>query len=334
MKHFFSLSLVLFFLRMQAQLVAPADSLAPLSRQFPLLNNQAFISCPEGALFSPRPHKPLSPAPAEDQETRISWTNGSMHMVIFAQEMNAFGTPSLLQDVKSLYSVTEQSDYRFSPVIMAGKLAGVLTLPLRHDSSTEAILIHSILVQMPDSSLIQVGAYINPAAYGNLKAYQALSGRILSSITSGSRVLVSGPHKETLPVSGGIASLEISLPEHYIVLAEKGFDYISYQIRRIGPLTEHVPGGILLYTGLHPHLLAADYKFKAARAVAKETLILGKKARWLVYGDEARHVFLSEVLISVPECGPGVQIHLALLTSSSQEQGKLKTVATKLMFKK
>jgi hypothetical protein len=333
MKHFLSLSLFLIVLRMTAQSNA-VDSLMPLPVRFSLLNNQAFIHCPDGAKLSPRLHKPLDPAPADDQETRISWTNGPMHLVIFAQEMNALGTSALLQDVKSLYSPTEQDDYRFSSLVTAGGQSAILTRPLKHDSTTEAILIHSILVQMPDSSLIQIGAYINPAAYARRDVYLALSRRILSSIAGGSRILVSASHKETLPVSGGISNLEITLPERYIVLPEKGFDYISYQIRRLEPLTRHVSGGILLYTGLHPHPLAEEYKFKANNAKTKEAILLGRKVKWMTYGDAARHVFLSEFQITTPECGPGIQIHLALLSSSVREQERLKALAEKLVFRR
>jgi hypothetical protein len=47
-----------------------------------------------------------------------------------------------------------------------------------------------------------------------------------------------------------------------------------------------------------------------------------------------RQVYLSELKITASECGPGTQIHLALLASSTKEQERLKMLAEKLAFRK
>jgi hypothetical protein len=309
-------------------------SLPALTSKISLLNDRLSLLCPAQAIISPRPHNVLSPPPSPEQETRITCQLGTGRMVIFVQEMNSFSTHHLLENVKSLYTSEEKPDYLFRSIITTGRLPAILTTPLKRDSTAEAILINSLLVQTKDSTLVQVAAFIDPKAYSQLKQFLALSEVMMESIAAGTRQVPHAARKETVPVLGGLASLILDFPKDYILLPEKGFDYTTYQIRKLEPITHHVPGGIIVYTGLDPKLLAPTYHFSLESGKIKNGLFLGKKQSWKVYGDPAKNIYLQEVIYDADECGKGMKIHIAVIANSEAEMNLLIQIAGKISLNK
>jgi len=297
-----------------------------------VLKDRIYLRCPSGSLNVPRPHDILSLPPAEDQETRITYDFGNQRLVFFAEEMNARATPHLLEDVRARYTPEERSNYTFRSIQTAGGLPGILTIPLQRDSTADAILIQSLLVQTKDSMLIQIGAYVNLNAYHRLSYFQSLAEKTLLSAVAGPRLPAIKARKEMLPVSGGICRLEIDCPENVLILPEKGFDYISYQIRKLHPLTQHVTGGIIVYTGLQPKPLASSYQFVEGSGKKVNRLLLGKNETWLYYADKARKIYLEESTYAAAACGEDIKIQVSLIASSEKELQLLLLIADKLML--
>ncbi len=325
----------LFFLLLPLLSYGQKDSSLPaLTDKMSLLNARLYMQCPAGAINVPRPHDVLSLPPSGNQETRITYETEQGKLVIFAQEMNAFSTPHLLEDVARLYTPEERPDYQFRWTTTADNHPAVLTTPLKRDSTMEAILINSMLIQTKDSTLIQVAAFINPRGYPNIKAFLSLSEAILRSITEGPRQISFQARQETAAVLGGICGLAFDCPYKYIILPEKGFDYNTYQIRKLEPLTNHVPGGIILYTGLQPHLLAPSYQFLQGSEKLQTGLFLGKEITWKTYSDASRSIFLQEAIYDADDCGSGLKIHIALVASSEKEMVMLAPIAKQILFSK
>jgi hypothetical protein len=310
------------------------SSLPDLTNKMPLLNARLYIQCPAGSINVPRPHDVLSLPPNGDQETRITYETEMGKLVIFAQEMNAFSTPHLLEEVTKLYTSEERPDYQFKWTTTADHNPAVLTTPLKRDSTMEAILINSMLVQTRDSTLVQVAAFINPKAYPNINAFLSLSEAILKSITEGPRQISFKARKETVAVLGGICSLTFDCPYGFIILPEKGFDYNTYQVRKLEPLGNHAPGGIILYTGLQPHLLAPSYHFLEGSEKLQTDLFLEKEITWKTYSDASRSIFLQEAIYDADDCGEGLKIHIALIASSEKEMQMLVPIAHQILFSK
>jgi hypothetical protein len=320
------------FLLPLAILCQTDTTLPVLSTAHQILKDRVILFCPDGAVNVPRPHDILSTPPKDDQETRITYNRDQERLVIFAQEMNAFSTPRFLEDAKGLYTAEERDDYAFRVATTTDKFKAILTTPLKTDSTQDAILIKTILIQTEDSTLIQIGAYINPSAYKELAFFRALSEKILLSAKGGKRKLQFHARKETLPVLGDISNLEIDCPENYIVLSEKGFDYNSYQVRKVKPFTTQVSGGMIVYTGLQPSPIAGVYKFEESGAKKITRTFLGKDTEWRCYADKSLNVYLQEVLYDAPECGKDMKILVSLLASDEKELDALIPLSEKLIL--
>jgi hypothetical protein len=312
-----------------------ADSVTrPLPLELPVLKNRLKMSFPAEATNQPRPHDILSPAPAEDQETRITYTLGKQRMVVFVQEMNALATLHLLEDVVSLYTPAERLDYGFGEIKTSGGFRAVLTTPLRRDSSQEAILIRSVLIQMADSTLIQAGVYLNPSAYEDLPKFLTLSEAILRSACPGNRKQVLTARTEKVPVLGSPDSLLLQVPAKYVILKSLGFDFITYQIRRLESLTIHAQGGIIVYTGLHPTSLKDSYQFSSDSRKEKKGRLWGKDIQWDSYADKTKGFFLLEHMLQAEVYAPGLQIHTAVVAKNERELDTLRHIVEAMSISK
>jgi hypothetical protein len=295
-----------------------------------VLKDRIFLKCPATAKSEPRPHNLMEAPPSEEQETRILFDLGDKRMVIFAQEMNALAGKNLLKDVKSLYTNAERADYVFQEINTPDSMPAVLTLPAKHDTSQEAILINSVLIETKDSSLIQIGAYINPKAYSSLKAYLALSDSILKSAIAGNRKIEFHARNASLPLAGNLSKLIAEIPDHYLTIIKKGDDFTTYQIRKIQNITTSIPGGIIIYSGSHPSLLAPTYNFSPENGKEKTDLFLGKKMRWTCYDDETKKLHLKELIYDE---GKGLKIHIAIVASSEKELEALDKIVRKMILR-
>jgi hypothetical protein len=318
----------------EAQTGKGSDSInAILTNSQSLLKDRLFIQCPAGAMNVPRPHDIMSNPPSPEQETRITCDKGTDRLVMYAQEMNSFSTRNLLEAVISLYNPDERTAYTFSKIKTSDGMKAILTTPLKQDSAQDAILINSILIQTSDSTLIQVGAYINPRAFVHKKQYQMLAEAMFQSIKAGPRKLRFKARKEVQPMSGGVSSLVFDCPENYILLPDIGFDFNTYQLRKLEPLTRHVSGGLIVYTGLHPSQLALSYGFQPETRKTATSFFLGKEMEWDVYADKTKNIFIRELICDAGETGSGLKIHIAILASSETEMKLLMKIAGKIAIK-
>jgi hypothetical protein len=298
-----------------------------------ILKDRLFLPCPAATRSEPRPHNLMGNPPSPEQETRLIIDDGKKRLVIFAEEMNALGTHNLIEDIKNSYTAEEKPDYTFYESRSADGLAEVYTIPLKHDTTKDAILITSLIIQTKDSALIQIGAYLNPAAFRDLPAYQDLVKNILHAVRSGTRSLPYKARKEALPLFGNLSNLLFPCPDNFIVNTEQGYDFNVTQIRRLPPITYKVSGGIVIYSGRHPSLMAPEYQFKPEQAKEKSGLFLKTKIKWAVYTDKKRKICLQETIYDAPAPNTGLKIHLALVAASEKELAELLKIVENMGLK-
>ncbi|HXC04623.1 MAG TPA: hypothetical protein VNZ86_07705, partial [Bacteroidia bacterium] len=272
--------------------------------------------------------------PSPDMETRLILDRSGKRLVVFAEEMYSTATAHLLDDIGHLYAPEEKADYRFLNVLTAGKLSGVLTIPVKHDSTQEAILISSIILQTSDSTLIQIGAYVNQAAFQDLKVYLDLAQHMFSSIQPGTRTYPYHARTAKLALIGNLHNLVFPCPDRFIVTSSLGFDFNTYQIRALEPITRKVSGGIVVYTGNHPSFFAPEYKFGSEQRKEKEGMFLQSKVVWSSYSDPKRKLWLDELVVDAPAPSTGVKIHIVLISSSEKERSALLKIAETFSIKK
>jgi hypothetical protein len=299
-----------------------------------MLKSRIYLKCPPEARNEPRPYNLVHVTPSEEQETRITIDTGDKRLVLFAQEMNALAGKNLRTDVESMYTSAERSDYRFQELKTADGMRAVMTTPTRYDTTKDAILINSLIVQMKDSSLVQIGAYVNPKAFIVLKSYLSLTDSILHTAIAGPRKIDFQYRKSVLDLPGSLTKLLIELPDHFLLISSKGDDFIDYQIRKIQSVTIPVSGGIIIYSGFHPASLALEYKFNPEDVKEKEELFLGKKIKWACYADETKKMYLKELTCDAGTPGKGLKIHIAIVASSEKELENLSHIARKMLLKK
>ena len=331
--------IIVFFILAASQNLFSQENNGPVlqpespSNTFSILKDRLFINCPKEAKSEPRPHNLMSAPPSAEEETRITLDDKDKRLVIFAQEMNALASKTLLADVKKMYSDQERADYLFKEITMKDGMSAVQTIPIKYDSTKEAILINSLLIQTKDSSLVQIGAYISPKAFSDRKRYITLSDSILNTISAGPRQIRFHARKEYLPFPANPGKLLAEVPEHYLVVPNNGADFNEYQIRKIDLFTNQMQGGIIVYVGFYPTLLAPAYQFKTDKVQIKEELFLGKKMKWSSYSDKAKKIYLKELTCYADDAVKGLKIHIAIVASSEKEMDALIKIAAKMALK-
>lgn len=299
-----------------------------LNKQLSILNKKLFLQFPGAAIPSPRVADIMAADPNENKETRILYDQGNMRMVFFAQDLFSLGGKTLFEDISR--QVEPEFDFTRKKITDSASLLAVLSTPSLFDSTQNAILVNSLLVQTPDNTVSRVDAYINPEAWNQKDEYIRLSEKIFKTLIRGSRTIELNARTETYKIPGTNKQFSFSLPANYFVTLDEKYDFSVFKINKFKKLTDDQYTSLTIYTGHHPAFFHKEYGLSDSTAQKVKAAFLQKQYDWLFFSDDKNKFYLREHIIPADEVESGLVFHVALLTNKKEILEELSTIATKI----
>lgn len=303
-----------------------------LPKQVSILNKKLFLQFPGNAIVSPRVADIMAADPNENKETRIIIDQDKMRLVIFAQDLFSLGGKTLFQDMNK--QVEPEFDFSRRILRDSASLLAVLSTPELFDSTQNAILVNSLLVQSPDNTVSRIDAYINPDAWGMKNEYIKFTERIFSTITKGSRTIPLNARTETYKIPGTNSQFSFALPANYFVTLDEKYDFSVFKINKFKNLTDDNYTSLTIYTGHHPTFFHKEYGMTDSTATKVKASFLQKPYDWLLFKDDKNKFYLREQVIPADEVEAGLVFHVALLCNKKEILEELAGIAEKIRLVK
>ncbi|MCX6320012.1 MAG: hypothetical protein NTW29_22220 [Bacteroidetes bacterium] len=304
-----------------------ADTL-PLSKSISILNKKLFLQFPATAVNSPRVADIMAADPNENKETRIISDNGKMRLVFFAQDLFSLGGNTLYEDISK--QVEPDFDFTRRKIMDSASLLAVLSTPSLFDSSQNAILVNSLLVQSPDNTVTRIDAYINPDAWNEKEEYVRLTERIFNTLSKGTRSIVLNAHTETYKIPGTSKQFTFELPANYFVTLDEKYDFSVFKINKFKKLTDDQYTSLTIYTGHHPTFFHKEYGLTDSTALRVKASFLQQSYDWLLFNAEKDKFYLREQIIPASAIEAGLVFHVALLSNKKEIMEELNTITGKI----
>lgn len=217
----FAIGTTVSFLTLQSVSCQNLDTIK-LDNKQSVLNDRAFFTFPTYADNIKRSVDIMSADPNANVETRIVLDIGEMRLVFFAEELYMLGDNNLYD-----YASKENEKKNIITKILTDKdsLRSILSTPTTFDSTKTAILLNSLLVQTQDSTIFRISAYINPDGYKLKSQFQALSEKVFSTLTKGTRITKRNERQESFSILGGSKSFVFKIPYNYCVTTDDQYDF-------------------------------------------------------------------------------------------------------------
>lgn len=299
-----------------------------LDKQISILNKKLFLQFPAAAINSPRVADIMAADPNENKETRILYDQGNMRMVFFATDLFSLGGKTMFEDISR--QIEPDFDFSRKKIIDSASLLVVLSTPALFDSSQNAILVNSLLVQTPDNTVSRIDAYINPDAWNARDQYVKLSERIFNTLKKGTRTIPLGARTETYKIPGTSKQFSFSLPANYFVTLDEKYDFSVFKINKFKKLTDDQYTSLTIYTGRHPSFFHKEYGLSDSAAQKVKGAFLQKQYDWFFFPDDKNKFYLLEQVIPASELAPDLVFHVALLTNKKDILEELKQIAEKI----
>lgn len=210
--------------------------------------------------------------------------------------------------------------------------------PTEDSCSSEANLTMGMYVARPDKTVQHVGFYLNPAACQERQEWDALAGKIASTVTNGTKSLYSSGSEAHL------AGIVAPVPKGYVITNQRGPDFWVYHMRKITRFGDP-PASLNIYIGNYPHGIANGPEVK--RIPAK---LLGAATVWYqtVRTEKGETVLFCQALMQLSRgtparqppyrIRPGVRYtftpslyaHIFLNSGSSADNEELKRIAASM----
>lgn len=303
-----------------------------LDKQISILNKKLFLQMPAAAVVSPRVADIMAADPNENKETRIIIDNNKQRLVFFAQDLFSLGGKTMYQDISK--QVEPDFDFQRRILIDSASLLAVLSTPSLFDSSQNAILVNSLLVQTPDNTVSRIDAYINPDAWSNRDEYTRLTEKIFKTLLKGTRAIPLNARTETYKIPGTNVQFSFALPENYFVTLDEKYDFSVFKINKFKKLTDDNYTSLTIYTGHHPTFFHKEYGLSDSTAFKIKAPFLQKPYEWLFFKDEKNKFYLREQIIPADEVEAGLVFHVALLTNKKEILDELTAIADKIRLLK
>lgn len=296
------------------------DTLGLRNRQS-ILAGRIFLRFPDSAQNIHRGVDIMEADPNTILETRIVLDQGADRMVFFAHE------PMIRMDEGLPAALAKRAPGAPKAALFYDKdsLQAYIMPDDSPDTNRPAIRLSSLLVRMPDNTLLQVDAYINPAAWPRREAYRRLAGEVFRSLEKGPRRINRSARSETVKIIGG-SRLRIPVPADYLLTVDKQYDF---QVIRLRPLRGYADTGwhsLTIYIGSHPSLFSDEYHPKEEDISIIEGRFLGKKVAWQQVAVKAEGKLYREQIIPAGEGEGGLVYHVAMVSDEKAALEELNRV--------
>ncbi|HTA84243.1 MAG TPA: hypothetical protein VK783_14965 [Bacteroidia bacterium] len=296
-----------------------------LDTKLSVLNERAYFNFPAGTASTERTTDIMSAPHNVNEETRIVYSSGAEKLVFFAQELYLVSDRNLFKELcnDSAYKVN------FTSKEFSGhdSMYSILSTPVHYDSSQTAILINSLLVQTPDSSLFRVDAYINAAAFTSRIQFQALTENIFHTLSKGVRTMKRNEKTEEYYLLDSTQAFYFHLPFNYCITVDQAYDFKVFKFHKFRKFTDNVWGDMLIYIGNHPSYVYMDYGLDEANAMKDSSLFLSEQTQWMFFSDNMQGIFLKEQVLQKDDNGAGAKMHVAMITNDQGLMPELTKIA-------
>ena len=296
-----------------------------------LLNGRFSFVFPDSAKNIARGTDIMSADPNTNNETRVIYDIGDQRIVFFAEELYAKSHPQLEAEIKKQISATNQ--FITKQLFKKDSVQAISIVPSIFDKTQNAILTNSLIVQNADSTLSKLNVYLNPQAFKNKQQFDAITTGVLSSFQKGSRKLNLQSHIDSFPVLGTKTILKLPLPKDYIVTVDRKYDFEVYKIQKVVGYGDYDYGDLIMYYGFHPSMFSNEYSLEKFKTAATDGEFMFQKFKWENYYDKSRKLLVREQLFQDDDIQKEAQIHLALVSNSSQRIEELSAIVKIILLK-
>lgn len=287
------------------------EKLAP-GKAMPLLGGRLWITPPEGAVDSARPHGIMDAPPSSAAETRLMLERGHEKLVVFSEEIFARSGPDLK-------AALERADSRIAglPIQERTLASGLRALVVTHpelDASTEAVPIAHAYTVLADDTLQVTHVFVSPEVVrAGSSGCAALGQKLLETLAPGT---------QRLDLAGGPRTLDsgytLTLPSDFALVPQRGPDFVVYRVFPVRSIS--VPTGQLgLYFGGSPSFHVEP------NAETRSGTLLGGTVTWY-----AVHTENGERRETLVERNPNLRIHVFIDAPAPSDADELQRIAETL----
>lgn len=285
-----------------------------------ILNDRAFFNFPTNATNIKRGVDIMSADPNANEETRIVLDIGNMRLVFFAQELFAIGDKDL---ITTITQQNEQGKMKTKILTEKDSLLSILSIPTNFDSTQNAILVNSLVVQTQDKTLFRIDAFINPAAYKLKDQFQKLTESVFSSLTKGTRINNRSARQERLAIFGTNKAFTFDLPSNYCITVDQQYDFQVFNFHKYQTYADINWIQLLIYNGHHPSVIYRDYGLSESDGKKINGTFLDKKIDWLFFDISKEGFYDKEQKISYDDIEKGLIFHLAMMSNQEKSIDEL-----------
>lgn len=296
----------------------------PLGRSELLLGDRLELQVPDSMRNEPRAVDIMSAAPSTAREARLVLDTLG-RLVLFAQDLRELGTDDLLADWGQVIDPGGAGAFRIERLPRRRGSDRIRYVKTSRDPGARAIFLQGLLVRLPDDGLVRIDAFVDPAAYRHVEAFDSLVMRIFSSAKAGPGRLDRGPRVDTLHLMSG-ERVVVRSPRDQVVSTEQGADFLVHRVDRLVPLLSASRPQLILYSGAHPSPFAKELGFGAAQRKEVPGTFLGSEMSWDHYRDTDGALQLME-FVTGEAGGDALRTHIALIGTTDQDMEDLLRIA-------
>ena len=281
-----------------------------LERKIEVLGGRASFLFPTAAKAEARSVSIMSADPNDAQETRVVLDVHTHRVVFFAHELYKTGIPDLLAAITAA-DVAKHRQTKLLPD--TGPLRVILSTPTTFDSTREAILVNSAVVETADHTLFQIDAYINPVAYRDRASYQVVAETVFSTAKPGIRTLPRTARSAEFKLTGG-HKITFAIPADYSLTRDAKYDFEVFKFQHYQPWTDTTWRQLIIYVGSHPSMVHRDLDLTPNDARKEVGTFLTRPVEWLTFSVPRRPLVLKEQCIPADDIRKGLIFHVAMLS--------------------
>lgn len=308
-----------------------------LNQRISVLNDRFYLMCPDSAVSSAGSNGIMSAKSNENAETRIIFDLDEKRMVLFTTELYSFSIPDLYEYLTNIYAEDRNYNQVPEPVqifFQDSTTMSVMATPCRYDNRSQAILINSLWVQCPDSTLVRIDAYLNPPAMENIDEYLILTENIFNSLEYGDRVMILSEREETHNIFDTATNLVFAMPEKYVIQVDNGYDFKVFNILPLQPIDKESFSKAVVYVGAHPSWLYQSYGFSQNENSLVNGTFLEKKMKGFYFENPYQHKYLMEYQGEANKVGKGMIFHVILMADSKESLEELRAITEQIKLEK
>jgi len=276
-----------------------------------ILNDRAFFDFPSTATNIKRGVDIMSVDPNANEETRIIFDIGEMRLVFYAQELFAVGDENILTTVSKQNEIGGLKTKLF---FNKDSLVSILLTPSKFDSTRNAILINSLIVQTQDKSLFRINAFINPKAYKLRTQFQSLTENVFKTLRKGTRKNNRKSRTEKLSIYNTDKAFIFNLPENYSVTIDNQDHFQVLKFHKYQSYADTNWIQLIVFAGHHPTMAFDEYGLDKSDAQKLKGTFLDKKLEWLFFEIKDKNVYIKEQKI-LSDIEENMFIHVAMLSN-------------------